>query len=74
MISSSQTNQEVSNLLTQLILEYFYKFTVTVLKTYFKKQEPNFIMYWDNKKFSNYTFREEFVKELYEKKCLNRSV
>ena len=55
-------------------LSDFYKFTVTVLKTYFKKQEPNFIMYWDNKKFSNYTFREEFVKELYEKKCLNRSV
>ena len=34
---------------------------------HFKKQEPDIIMYCDYKKFSNQTFREEFVKELSEK-------
>ena len=41
-------------------------FTVTVLKTYFKRQELNIIMYRDYKKIPNELFRE-FVKELSEK-------
>ena len=48
-------------------LSDFHRITVTVLKTYLKKQWPNIIMYRDYKKFSNQIFRERFVKELSEK-------
>ena len=45
----------------------FHRFTVTVSKAYFKKQEPNIIMHRGCKKFLNQIFREEFVKKLSEK-------
>ena len=35
----------------------FNRFSGKVLKTYFKKQEPNIIMYRDYKKLSNHIFR-----------------
>ena len=69
LISFSQINRGVSNLLvatvdTGLSQADFHRLTVTVLKTYFQKHEPNIIMYWDYHKLSNQTFRAEFVKEL----------
>ena len=45
-------------------LSDFHKLTVTVLKTYFKKQEPKIIRYRDFKKFSNQAFRDEVFREL----------
>ena len=48
----------------------FYRLTVKVLKAYFTRQEPNSIMYRDDKKCSIQSFREEFLKELSEKNFL----
>ena len=45
-------------------LSVFLRLTVTVLKTYFQKQESNTIMYRGYKKLSNQIFPEECVKEL----------
>ena len=46
-------------------LSDFHKLTVTVLKTFFKKQEPKIIKYRDYKKFSNQVFRDELYQKLY---------
>ena len=48
-------------------LSDLHRLTVTVLKAYFKKKEPNSIMHRDYKKFWNQIFREKFVKMLSEK-------
>ena len=53
---------------------YSHKKSHRALKTYFKKQGPNMIMYRDYKKFSKQIIREEFVIELSEKKCPGRPV
>ena len=46
-------------------LSDFHKLTVTVLKSYFKKQKPKELIYRDFKNFSNQQFRTELVKELH---------
>ena len=38
--------------------------TTTVLKTYFKKQNPKLIVYRKYKNFDNLLFREEFLSKL----------
>ena len=38
--------------------------TVTVLKTYFKKQDPQIINYWDYKNFSNENYRQIVFDEV----------
>ena len=43
----------------------FHKLTVTVLKTFYMKQEPKIIKYRDFSKFSNQAFRDELYGELY---------
>ena len=43
----------------------FHKLTLTVLKTYFKKQAPKMINYRNYKNFSNELFRADLIKELY---------
>ena len=45
-------------------LSDFHKLTVTVLKQYFKKKEPNIIKYRDFRNFSNQAFRDELLREL----------
>ena len=46
-------------------LSDFHKLTVTILKSYFKKQKPKELIYRDFKNFSNQQFRTELVKELH---------
>lgn len=48
-------------------LFHFHRLNVTLLKTYFKKQNSNIIMYRDYQKFSNQIFWDKFVKELSER-------
>ena len=43
----------------------FHKLTLTVLKTYFKKQTPKMMNYRNYKNFSNELFRADLIKELY---------
>ena len=43
-----------------------HKVTVTVLKRYFKKFEPEKFIYCDTKNFSNQKFGTELVKEMSE--------
>ena len=45
-------------------LSEFHKFTVTVLKNYFKKLKPKELIYRDFKSFSNQQFQTELVKDL----------
>ena len=45
-------------------LSDFHKLTLTVLKTYFKKQAPKMINYRNYKNFSNELFRSDLIKEL----------
>ena len=45
-------------------ISVFHRLTVTVLKTYFQKQESNAIMYRGYKKLSNQLFPEKCIKEL----------
>ena len=45
-------------------LSDFHKLTITILKTFFKKQEPKIVRYRDYKHFVPEQFREELVKEL----------
>ena len=45
-------------------LPEFHKFTVTVLKNYFKKLKPKELIYRDFKNFSNQQFQTELVKDL----------
>lgn len=58
------------SLATETGLSDFHKLTVTVLKSYFRKQEPKIVMYRDYKNFSNDRFRDELVKELSNKNIL----
>ena len=46
-------------------LSDFHKMTVTVLKTYFKKQEPKFIAYRNFNNFSNDVFRQLIFDQLF---------
>ena len=41
----------------------FHKMTVTVMRTYFKKQEPNIITYRDYRKFSNEKLRHDLIND-----------
>ena len=45
-------------------LSDFHKLTVTVLKTFFKKQSTKVISYWNYKNFSNDSFRSEIINEI----------
>ena len=45
-------------------LSDFHKLTITVLRQFFKKNEPNIIKYRNYKKFCNDTFRENLLEEL----------
>ena len=42
----------------------FHKMTLSIMKVYFKKQNPNVIYYRDYKNFSNDQFRTELLNEL----------
>ena len=42
----------------------FHKMTLTVMRTYFKKQETKIISYRDYKNFSNNDFRYDLINEL----------
>ena len=42
----------------------FHKMTVTVMRTYFKKQEPNIITYRDYRNFSNEKLRHDLINGL----------
>ena len=46
-------------------LSSFHNLTLTLLKTYFKKQAPKMINYQNCKNFSNEPFCADLVKELY---------
>ena len=46
-------------------LSDFHKLTLTVLKTYFKKQSPKIISYRNYKNFSNDSFRNDLLNEIY---------
>ena len=62
------TNRKKSFQNSKLIetgLSDFHKLTVTVLKTFFMKQEPKIIKYRDFSKFNNQAFRDELYGELY---------
>ena len=65
-ILTNQSRSFQSSCVIDTGLSDFHRLTVTVLKTYFKRQELNVTMYRDYKKLSNEIFRE-FVKELSEK-------
>ena len=45
-------------------LSDFHKMTLTVMKYYFKKQEPIIVNYRDYKKISNDIFQQEVLSEL----------
>ena len=45
-------------------LSDFHKLTVTVLKTFFKKQSPKVISYRNKKIFSNNLFRTNLINEI----------
>ena len=45
-------------------LSDFKKLTVTVLKTFFIKQSPKVISYWNYKSFSNDPFRTDLINEI----------
>ena len=49
-------------------LSDFHKMTLTVMKYYFKKQEPKIVNYRDYKKFSNDIFQQEVLSELQHRK------
>ena len=44
-------------------LSDFHKMTKTVLKTYFKKQNPKLIVYRKHKNYNNLLFREKFLSK-----------
>ena len=45
----------------------FYKMTVTVMRTYFKKQEPNLITYRDYGNFPNEKLSHDLINDLKKK-------
>ena len=45
-------------------LSDFHKLTISVLRSFFKKNEPKIIQYRDYKKFCNEAFRENLVRQL----------
>ena len=45
-------------------LSDFHKMTVSVMKTYFQKQEPKIVCYRDYRRFSNETFRNDVFQKL----------
>ena len=49
-------------------LSDFHKMTLTVMKYYFKKQEPKIVNYRDYKTFSNDIFQQEVLSELQHRK------
>ena len=64
-ILTNQRNSFHNSKPIEIGLSDFHKLTVTVLKTFFKKQEPKIIKYRDFKKFSNQVFRDELYQKLY---------
>ena len=64
LIFTSQPQSFQSSCRVNIELSDFHGLTFTVLKTYFKKQEPIIIMNVVYKKYANQIFREELVKEL----------
>ena len=63
-IFTSQPQSSQSSCRVNIGLSDFHGLTFTVLKTYFKKQEPIIIMNVVYKKYANQLFQEELVKEL----------
>ena len=53
-------------------LSDFHKLTVTVLKTFFKKQSPKVISYRNYKNFSNDLFRIDLINEITSNDILER--
>ena len=45
-------------------ISYFHKMVITVMKVFYKKQEPKIIQYRSYKSFDDYVFQTEFNKIL----------
>ena len=64
LILTNKQKSVQNSIIIKTGLSEFHKFTVTVLKSYFKKLKPKELIYCDFKNFSNQQFRTELVKEL----------
>ena len=64
LILTNRQKSVQNSIIIKTGLSECHKFTVTVLKSYFKKLKPKELIYCDFKNFSNQQFRTELVKEL----------